>query len=87
MGPGGKSLRLSFRLRGMAVDYSCRRQGVGLHILKAIEKDLRAISAQILWFNARQSAFQFYESQGYSFVGELFDIPNVGLHKVMYKIL
>lgn len=74
-----------FRLRGMAVDPERRRRGAGRELLIHAEKELRNISVDFLWFNARQVAFDFYQALGYQFYGDVFDIEDVGPHKVMYK--
>ncbi len=81
----GLAARHPFRLRGMAVDPQVRRSGAGRALLVAAEKDLRAAGVDLLWFNAREAAFSFYSAVGYEFFGELFDIPGVGPHKVMFK--
>lgn len=76
-----------YRLRGMAVDPDIHRRGIGRHLLAAGETVLQDLGCDLLWFNARENAFQFYESLGYSFSSEIFDIPGVGPHKVMLKKL
>jgi GNAT superfamily N-acetyltransferase len=77
----------SYRLRGMAVETSYQRHGIGRQL---VEKGLAILlekEADLLWFNAREKAFSFYESLGFSYHGELFDIEQIGPHKVMYKYL
>lgn len=76
-----------FRLRGMAVDSEFQGNGAGKQILFFAESLLQQKNADLLWFNARENAFSFYKKQGYQFWNELFDIPGVGPHKVMYKFL
>ena len=39
----------------------------------------------LIWFNAREAAFGFYQKLGYEFHGELFQIPISGPHKVMFR--
>ena len=75
----------AYRLRGMAVDPEYRRLRLGEKLLKAGEEGVRSRGADLLWFNARESAFSFYKACGYETLGELFDIPGVGPHKVMFK--
>lgn len=75
----------AYRLRGMAVDPALRRSGIGRHLIIAGEKKLAALNCDLLWFNAREAAFSFYAALGYQFLGELFEIPGIGPHKVMYK--
>lgn len=74
-----------YRLRGMAVHPDWRRQGIGEQLLRQGESQLRQRGCELLWFNARQSAFAFYENAGYSAVSDLFSIEGVGPHKVMLK--
>lgn len=77
----------SYRLRGMATDENYRRKGVGKSLMVYGESWLRNHHIELLWFNARQNAFQFYEALGFKFNGELFELPQIGPHKVMYKYL
>lgn len=79
--------RNPYRLRGMATDFQYRGCGLGSQILQQGEMLLKVMNCDLLWFNARESAFIFYEKNGFSIVGEMFDIPGAGAHKVMYKWL
>jgi GNAT superfamily N-acetyltransferase len=76
-----------YRLRGMAVAEKYHRHGVGRALLIDAESTLKERKCDLLWFNARVSAFAFYENLQFRAVGDLFEIPSVGLHKVMYKRL
>ncbi|MBX3016816.1 MAG: GNAT family N-acetyltransferase [Bdellovibrionaceae bacterium] len=78
---------LPYRLRGMAVHPDYRRRGIGDQILRDGERQLRELGSGLLWFNARQDAFRFYQTNGYDFASELFSINGVGPHKVMLKRL
>lgn len=78
---------IGFRLRGMATDSTKQKLGLGKAVLiyglnQCVEK-----GANYVWCNARQTAFPFYEKMGFEYFGELFDIPGINLHKVMYKYL
>lgn len=77
--------RFPFRLRGMAVDPAKQGLGIGKLILQHGERELIEKDSDLLWFNARESAFRFYQSMNYQFASELFEIPGVGPHKVMLK--
>ena len=79
--------RNSYRLRGMATDLHYRGMGLGSQILQQGEMLLKVMNCDLLWFNARENAFQFYEKNGFSITGDMFDIPGAGPHKVMYKWL
>lgn len=76
-----------FRLRGMATDFSFRRKGVGRQVLEYGIAEMQKRGGTFLWCKARQVAFPFYEQLGFHYFGELFDIPGIALHKVMYKEL
>lgn len=76
-----------YRLRGMATDSDFQGQGLGTKILNFAQAHLISENCDLLWFNARVSAFQFYEKNGFQVIGELFDIAGAGPHKVMYKWL
>lgn len=76
-----------YRLRGMAVDPKHQGLDFGTKILRKSLDILEEKQADLLWFNARESAFRFYEKNGFLFHGKLFDIPTIGPHKVMYKWL
>lgn len=77
----------AFRLRGMATHPDCRRQGHARTVVLQAEVILLQRKVDLLWFNARVGAFSFYESLGYKYHGELFELPHIGPHKVMYKYL
>ena len=74
-----------FRLRGMAVRGDHRKHGAGRRILGFAIEHLRAQQCDLLWCNAREAAFEFYTRMGFTKHGELFDIPGIGAHSVMYK--
>lgn len=76
----------AYRLRGMAVDSNQQGKGVGKAIILLGEKKIGS-KTDVLWFNARESAFPFYVALGYQFGGPMFDIPTIGPHKIMYKFL
>lgn len=76
-----------YRLRGMATDTHYQGMGLGSQILQQGEMLLKVLNCDLFWFNAREKAFSFYEKNGFTVVGDLFDIPGAGLHKVMYKWL
>ena len=72
----------AYRLRGMATEPAKQRKGFGAMILHgAIDHLKNETDVEILWCNARVTAFGFYEKMGFSILGEVFDIPNLGPHK------
>ncbi len=76
-----------YRLRGMATEKMHQGQGNGQLLLQNAEQILKSQSCELLWCNARETAFQFYKKCGFEFCGDLFNIPLIGPHQVMYKKL
>lgn len=76
---------LQFRIRGMAVEKELRRQGIGAQLIVAAEQGLKKHNARLVWFNAREVAFSFYESMGYEYASDMFEIEDIGPHRVMFK--
>lgn len=76
-----------YRLRGMATDSAYQGKGFGQKVLTYGVEFLRLKRCDLIWFNARESAFRFYEKLGFLHHGPLFEINGIGPHKVMYKPL
>ena len=74
-----------FQMRGMAILPDIQGQGFGQLLLKFAENHQKSLKKSFIWFNARITAMMFYKKMGYLLHGEPFDIPNVGLHVLMYK--
>lgn len=74
-----------YRLRGMATDIKYQGQGFGGALLMSTIDFLKDKRCDLLWCNARFKAFPFYKSNGFQFSGDMFDLPDIGPHKVMYK--
>lgn len=77
----------AWRLRGMASDPQLRRRGAGRAVLAACEAHVRANGGTLAWCNARTPAIEFYEANGWTRLGEEFEIPTAGPHYVMEKRL
>lgn len=78
----------SYRLRGMATHPDHLRKGHAKALLSAAINYLKdQLQIDYLWFNARTIAFPFYESMGFEFMSDEFDIPGIGPHKEMFKML
>lgn len=75
----------AYQLRGMAVDPSLQRLGVGRKLLDAVETFVRASDVKQLWCNARTPAVPFYERHGWTIVSDEFVIPTAGPHRKMTK--
>jgi GNAT superfamily N-acetyltransferase len=77
----------AWRLRGMAVDPSRHRTGVGRAVLGAVVEAAVAGGAPLLWANARTTALPFYEANGWVVAGEEFRTADTGLpHKPIVLI-
>ena len=77
--------KIQFQIRGMAVSENFQSKGYGEQLLKAAENFCFEEKTDLIWFNAREKAVSFYKKSGYKVVGNAFDIPNVGIHFVMFK--
>lgn len=78
---------LPYRLRGMATDTIFQGQGLGSIVIHKALHILTEKRCDLFWFNARTSAEKFYSKLGFEVIGDIFDIPLAGPHKVMYKWL
>lgn len=74
-----------FQLRGMAVLNEYQGLGYGNIILDEVCKFVESKKADVLWFNARENAVKFYQNFGFSVSGDSFEIPEIGIHFVMFK--
>lgn len=69
----------AIQLRGMATEPALVGRGLGGRLLRAgIERAVER-GAELVWANARISALGFYEQAGFTPVGDVFTIPDVGL--------
>ena len=73
------------QLRGMAVAPAHRNRGVGGAVLDALIAHVAHDGGGILWCNARIAARGLYERGGMSAWGEVFDVPPIGPHIVMWR--
>jgi len=76
-----------YQLRGMAVLKPFQGKGLGEFILRHGDVLLKEKNAKIIWCNARENAVHFYKKNAYQIIGEPFNIKDIGLHNVMYKVL
>ena len=75
----------AYRLRGMATEPAEQGNGFGAMVLHGVMDYLKKeTDVEILWCNARVTAFGFYEKMGFTILGAIFDIPNLGPHKTGY---
>jgi predicted N-acetyltransferase YhbS len=78
----------AWQLRGMAVDETMQKRGVGAAMLGEVDAMIAASEhSPQLWCNARIGAKGFYERHGWKVESELFEIPTAGPHYLMSKRL
>ena len=73
-----------FQLRGMATYPEHQSKGLGSQLVRFALAHLQQNDVDYIWCNAREKAFRFYQSLGFEFISEAFEIPGIGLHKAMY---
>ena len=83
-----------YRLRAMGVLAHVRRNGVGEAIINEAVNILKAKDVEVIWCDAREVAWGFYKRCGFAFCAdkegvecEAYTVPNIGLHKMMYRRL
>lgn len=74
-----------YQLRGMAVLPGFQQKGFGEKLFKAGEDFLLERKADMLWFNAREIAKNFYLKQNCFVIGKPYEIKGVGMHFLMAK--
>jgi GNAT superfamily N-acetyltransferase len=75
------------QLRGMAVDPSFQRRGVGMKLLVEVDRIAAEKGVGILWANVRKLAVEFYKKCGWEIVSEEFEVPTAGPHFKMARRL
>ena len=81
------TIKNQYQLRGMGVLANFQGKGVGKLLVKKAEASILKKGSNFIWMDAREKATHFYKKLDYYIVGELFNIPDVGLHHVMTKHL
>lgn len=76
-----------WRLRGMATDPAARGRGHGAALLRSCIGHVARMGGRRLWCNARTPAADFYARHGLTRRGEEFDIPPMGPHVVMDRVV
>ena len=76
-----------YQLRGMGTSKAFQGKGYGTLLMKKAEKLLTSKGVEVIWCNARVKALDFYRKIGYETRGDVFDVPQVGPHFVMFKKL
>jgi len=77
-----------WRIRGMAVTEDMRGRGAGAQILQALlDHAAEGERPCTVWCNGRTSVKGFYERYGFTPVGDVFELPEIGPHLVFQKQL
>jgi ribosomal protein S18 acetylase RimI-like enzyme len=76
-----------YRIRGMAVLENFRKVGIGSKLVLHAEDFVKQNNGNLIWFNARIVALNFYKSLGYQTLGEAFEMGDIGTHFLMFKKL
>jgi GNAT superfamily N-acetyltransferase len=77
--------KTQLQLRGMAILKEHQNMGFGKLLIEDIFSFIESTQVELLWFNARETAVSFYEKLGCFKKGNSFEIPEIGLHFLMYK--
>jgi ribosomal protein S18 acetylase RimI-like enzyme len=76
-----------YRLRAMAVREGYRGQGFGDVIVEAGLNHLRELGVEVVWCDARVAALNFYRRLHFNELEEEYEIPIIGMHRFMWKVL
>ena len=76
-----------YQIRGMAVLDDFQQKGFGRELVLYCENYILTKNGNLIWFNARENAVEFYQKLGYTTHRNSFIIDGIGSHYVMYKML
>ena len=71
------------RLRVMGTLPEVRGWGAGAALIAQAAEEVRLAGRRVLWCDAREVAFGFYERMGFGYLNEVYDIPEIGPHRTM----
>lgn len=74
-----------WRLRSMATREDLRGSGIGAEVLALAMAWVVEAGGGLLWLQARTGALRFYERAGFVQVGEVFEVPGIGPHVLMWQ--
>ncbi|MBC7714479.1 MAG: GNAT family N-acetyltransferase [Rhizobacter sp.] len=75
-----------YQLRGMATLPEFQGRGLSSELLNMAFPIIKQNFCTLLWCNARTTAVGYYEKVGFhKFDENVFDIPGIGAHVLMYK--
>lgn len=73
-----------YRLRAMATHPDHRGKNAGGLIVQEAIKMLRNDEIDLLWCDARIGAVDFYLKQGFDLIDQVYEVPKIGPHKLMF---
>lgn len=79
-----------WQMRGVAVVDAARGRGIGRRLVTGLADAVRAhapTQPAALWANARVGALGLYANQGYDVVGDVFELPLAGPHRLVWRIV
>jgi ribosomal protein S18 acetylase RimI-like enzyme len=74
-----------WRLRGMATRSDSRGRGLGRQVLDLLIGHVASRGGGLVWCNARTPALGLYERAGFLARGDVFELPEIGPHLVMWR--
>lgn len=74
-----------YRLRAMATSPKVRGENFGKQVIDFALAELKKRGVELLWCDAREVAIGFYEKMGFKTLGDFYEVPIIGKHKLMYK--
>lgn len=74
-----------YRLRAMATSPKVRGENFGKQVIDFALEELKNRKVDLLWCDARKVALGFYEKMGFNILGDFYEVPIIGKHKLMYK--
>jgi GNAT superfamily N-acetyltransferase len=74
-----------WRVRGMATRPDRRGEGLGSSVLALLLAHVAEHGGGLVWCNARSGALHLYERAGFSPRGDVFQLPDIGPHLVMWR--
>jgi GNAT superfamily N-acetyltransferase len=76
-----------YRLRAMATDANFRRIHAGERLISFAVDELRDLGVEVLWCDARLVAVPFYEHLGFQKSDDVYEVPLIGPHHFMWKMI